>query len=957
MRKSLFIMIFTICSGLLSGQGRYNVEGRVLNSGDSSSVEMVAVVIKELNIWSVSDQKGYFNLKNIPAGSYNLQVSSLGYEPVERQVVLDGNRKDLIIYLNQLTLAIDEVVVTAKEGKKMGTGSTILQTALQHVQPTDLSDVLQLLPGQVTSNPDLSGPKQLSIREINSRYGQQLNSKPDAMASIGTLLIIDGAPVSNDANMQFTNSTGLASFSTTVAGGADVRQVSVDNIESVEVIRGIASVENGDMLNGAVKVNLKKGKTPFTAKLKVDPEVKQVYFGKGILLPKGKGSLNMDFDFTKSLDDIRYKYKTFNRINGGIGYNTVLFKTNKPLNLSASVRASQTLDINSKDPDMRNYEKFESRDKSLGLIVSGKWALNTAFLSTLNFNISGNLQHQYGHEIDLQSLNGPRPQPISRVAGEHATNYLPSSYLSDLVVDGKPYYLNTKLSGTKSFRIGTIYNNIILGTDWKQIGNNGLGRIYDLAFPPNGMGSNDSRPRSYKDIPGMKELSMYSEENLSAAIGSTKLDIQAGIRYTNIQPKGLFSSSVDAMMLDPRFNIKYSVIDNKNNKNLKSLVFRFGWGSFSKAPTMLHYYPDKAYFDRVSFNYYDPPNSLLVLTTKIYEDTRNYNIKPAVNRKFDGGIDFKIRKIEVSLTGFYEKMINSFSFEKYYSTNIYNVYDPLSQAGLNPYFIEGEGVFYNNPVSGNPVSVNSTQDTLLISYSYPGNNDQSVKKGIEFTIDFGTIPLLKTSFVLDGAYMNIRKQSVNNFLTQTVLTYMGKEFPLVGLYPGGDGTIAERLNSNLRTITHIKELRTIFTITTQIIWMERYRNIYNDASGHPIIYTKNNVDDIYADILQIKYVDAIGYYDMNLVYHTFDPLTATQKPYSDLIDSYNDPRYFTQRTYPPTFQINLRLTKEISDKIDFSFYCNNITNYQPLVRVKGLKESFVRKNQPMYFGAEIRIKI
>ena len=373
------------------------------------------------------------------------------------------------------------------------------------------------------------------------------------------------------------------------------------------------------MLSGAVKVNLKKGSTPFTAKLKIDPEIKQVYFGKGILLPGGKGSLNTDFDYTQSLDDIREKYKTFNRLNAGIGYSTVLFKKQKPLNLNASIRASQTLDVSSVDPDMLDYEKYESKDQSIALTVSGKWSLNSPLVSLLNFNVSGNIQHQFGHEIDQKNLNGPQPQPISRVAGEYETDYLPSSYLSDLTVDGKPYYLNTKLSASKSFKIGTIFNNFIIGTDWKQNGNNGLGRIYNPAFPPNPTGNSDSRPRSYKDIPSMKELAFYSEENLSTPIGSTKLDIQAGLRFSNIQPKGIFRSNVETTMFDPRFNIKYTVLDKKTNKNFKSLVLRFGWGSFSKSPTMIHYYPDKAYFDKVSFNYYDPPNSLLVLTTKIYE--------------------------------------------------------------------------------------------------------------------------------------------------------------------------------------------------------------------------------------------------------------------------------------------------------------------------------------------------
>jgi len=205
--------------------------------------------------------------------------------------------------------------------------------------------------------------------------------------------------------------------------------------------------------------------------------------------------------------------------------------------------------------------------------------------------------------------------------------------------------------------------------------------------------------------------------------------------------------------------------------------------------------------------------------------------------------------------------------------------------------------------------------------------------------------------------MNIRKQKVNSYLEQHTLTYLGEPFPLVGLYPGGEGTINQRLNSNLRTITHIKELRMVVTLTTQVIWFEKYRNIYEDENGIPLIYTKTPVDNIYSDVEQIKYVDAIEYYDMNLVRHDFDAALATVKPYSDLIQAYSLPWHFVERTYPPVFQFNLRLTKEISNRIDFSFYVNNLTNYQPLSKVIGVRESYVRRNQPVYFGAELRIKI
>ncbi|MFO7575087.1 MAG: TonB-dependent receptor [Bacteroidales bacterium] len=950
----LAIILMTIGNPIITAQsgGRVTMAGTVIRSDDSTRVEMVAVVLTELNLWTVTDRGGNFILRGIPAGTHTLALSCLGFNQYEQKLTINSDIQGKILYIDPLTLALDEVVVVAREGRRMATESKIEQSAIQHVQPTDLSDVLQLLPGQITTNPNLARAKQLTIREINAGS--------DRMASLGTLLIIDGSPVNNDANMQFLKTSGgspTAQFSTTAAGGSDVRSIPVDNIESVEVIRGIASVENGDMLSGAVKVNLKKGKTPFISKVKIDPGIKQVYFGKGFLLPEGRGSLNTDFDYTQSLDDLRTKYKTFNRLNGSIRYSTTFFKQSKPLTFNVLTRMSQTLDIKSVDPDMLAFEKYESKDQNASLTLSGRWALNSLLISNLNFNLSGTYQHQVGHEIRHISLSGPMPQPVATTGGENETNYLPSRYTSDLVVDGKPYYLNSRLSGTKTFYTGRILHSIMFGTEWKLSGNRGLGRVYDLAFPPSPTGNTDARPRSYRDIPSLADLALYAEENVTIPIGSTKMEIQTGVRFTNVQPETVFRSGENTTMFDPRFNFRYTLVDRSGNPNIKKMILRGGYGYFSKAPPLLYYYPDNAYYDKVSFNYYDTSgDKLVVTTTKVNEDTRNYTLKAALNRKSEAGFDIGFRGVDISVTSFYERMTNGFDFQRLYDLFIYNRYEPLTVGGLAPFYVPGSGVFYNDPVSGEPIAVPAVPDSIFISYNYPTNDNLTIKKGIEFTIDFGNIEKLRTSFILDGAYMNIRRQTVADYLTQVTTSYLGKPFPYVGLYKGGNGSITERLNTNLRTITHIRELRMVFTVTTQVVWMEKSRNIYNSPDGTPLFYTRDPVEDLYTDVEQIKYLDPIGYFDKQLNYHPFVRELATQKPLADLIRSYVDPRYFIQRKFTPYYQINLRLTKEVSDIIDFSFYANNLTNYQPLVRIIGLKEAYARKNSPLYFGAEIRIK-
>ncbi len=231
-----------------------------------------------------------------------------------------------------------------------------------------------------------------------------------------------------------------------------------------------------------------------------------------------------------------------------------------------------------------------------------------------------------------------------------------------------------------------------------------------------------------------------------------------------------------------------------------------------------------------------------------------------------------------------------------------------------------------------------------------------MKRGIEYSLDFGNLKALRTSFVVDGAYLWVKKQDMADTPYKPVTSYLNVPYPLVGVYPGGSGDIDQRFNTNIRTVTHIKELRMVITLTTQIIWFEKTQEIYEDEDGNPLIYTEVPVDNVYEDRTQIKYINPMGYYDLTGTYYVFDPATAVSKPYSDLKDRLGNPYYFVQRTYPPVFQLNLRMTKELSDGASLSFYVNNITNYKPLQKIGGLINSYVRRNQSIYFGAELKLK-
>ena len=111
---------------------------------------------------------------------------------------------------------------------------------------------------------------------------------------MGTAIIRDGAPISNNANLSAMSPTVLSGTETPAslaggaspAGGTDVRSISTENIESIQIVRGIPSVEYGDLTSGAVIINTKAGREPLRVKAKANPNIYQVSMGTGFELGK-----------------------------------------------------------------------------------------------------------------------------------------------------------------------------------------------------------------------------------------------------------------------------------------------------------------------------------------------------------------------------------------------------------------------------------------------------------------------------------------------------------------------------------------------------------------------------------------------------------------------------------------------------------------------------------------------
>ncbi|OJV84950.1 MAG: hypothetical protein BGO34_14395 [Bacteroidia bacterium 44-10] len=939
------VVVLMVChiGPVKSQNNHFRVNGVLLDATDSSPVELAVVSIPNLGIWSITDESGHFSFESVPQGTHIFNFRLLGYQETNITRMVTSDIHNWQQKLQPATLALEEVTVTATQGK-LGSSSKIESVAIEHIQAKSLTDVFQLLPGHVTENPTLASPGQVKIREISENPN----------SALGTLVMVDGAPMSNDANMQTFNTTrsGNVSVATnTVGRGVDLREISADNIEEVEVIRGIPSSEYGNLTSGVVLVKTKAGVQPWMVKAKMDPNTKMGNVSKGFRLPDRSGTLNLGVDYAQAYNDIRYKYRGYKRLTGTAIYANTFMEKSTPLDLNARISYFQTIDDNKSDAQLNKEEAIRSSNKGIRAGINGKWMLRKSWITNLEYSLSGDYAWSENYVKQLQSLpTGIVPYPTSYVDGIFEENYLPAIFYTEYTTEGKPYNFFAKVKANLNRQFGETVNSLIAGIDISVSGNNGKGLQYDLSAPPMSNLDSSIRPRADKDLPVLRNYSLFIEDKLIQPIGTTILTAQAGIRFSHTQP-GSYTST------EPRLNTAWEVLNKDNNKLFDRLSINMGYGVSAKMPTISYISPDKAYFDNLSFNYYDTNHHLAVVTTKVV-DTQNPGLKPARSTKKEIGFSFDIQKVSVSVTGFHEKLKDGMLFSSVPYFAPYRKFT-VTGAGKTPEFDNGEVFYYEN---GERLQAPSVMDTAVYTYNIPVNNQVLVKKGLEYVIQVGQIKSIRTSFVIDGAWLFQESYNVNPTYLQRSRVENGALASYVAVMPSGVRKIQQRFNTNIRMITHIPELKMIVSFAPQIIWTQRVKDRWEDENGNSVIYYFNdNGERVYnhtalQDMETARYIDPLAFFSKDGQLHEWKQEYAQDSRYAFLRSSNQYTYQYVEEVLPAALQFNLRLTKEFSRNLMLSFMANNFLKMNPSHKSNRTSQ-YVQRNTSFYFGAEIQYKL
>ncbi len=914
-RITFYTMIITLLATLsLWAQDSGTLAGKVRDVETNQGIKEAIIKLSDTDSVKFTAKDGSFQFTSLPEGEYSITLQAPGYgrtiylgipvfkgEVTYKDIYLKkGAEEGQNFYIGGIEVSAERELLP----EKPSTTTNISSGEIEHLQASSLGDVLELIPGQKFTNPGLEDVKQIRIRSTET------TDQADNNTALGTQIVVDDVPLSNNANMQLdTKLNDGANYRVTVNSGVDLRRIPAENIKSVEIIRGIPPARYGDLTSGTVLVHTQSGLVPFRSKYKYNPRNKELNVSGGY----GNEAFesNFTFNYAKSVRNIRVPGDSYQRIYAQLNFINHFF--DKKMRWTNRLYFTRTFDEQDlREGDITQTTRYNrSYTGRLNTGLTYEWNRN----KVLDAIFSANMDRENSYYNTIVSRD---PTVIStRLTPGTQEGYFVSVYQSDLRVRGRAWNLYGRVEYKNQLQKGGMIHQWLTGVDIRHEFNNGPGREFDPLYPPRTSSSEGDRPRSYNDIPGLSQYTIYFQDEITGHLWRD-FTLQLGLRYEMFDPYNLDWSrlkdgknpveSHQGNFLSPRINFVQYLSPNTQ--------IRMGYGRTAKIPPLSMLYPNPLYFDVVDSMYYDPDtpeNRFAAVTTYVY-NIDNQDLKGFTQDKYELSLDQRIKNMGFSLTGFYERMHDGFnlggyipvSFEKYYYPNWPNL------------------------------SAAIPRDTVLSGYSTALNSVESISKGIELAISSKKIPYINTSIRVDAAYHFTKSWYQNNYyeratslrndpnLNQTVRPFWN---PL--------SSWSDDIVIHYRFDTIAKPLGLWFTLSIQQVAMER-----DKLRG-------------LGDSLAVGYITESGQ-------QVFIPEQERSDAKYENMRRVYEPYNFVAESRPDYWLVNLRVSKGLWPGAEVSFFVNNMFNSRPLYQRKRVPEgslSYTILNPEMFYGLEFSMVV
>ena len=227
--KKIFYL-FLLFSPTLIAQNKGVLSGKVLDKSTGEPLINAEIIIKDLNKGTTTDDKGFYQIHNLPLGSYTVSFYYLGYQSVSKRINIT-EQTHLSVSLKEEKQEIGEMVFTAK---------TIAHQKKEEAMPVTVID-LSNIRGTVSSVQDIL-IKTVGVT-IRSSGGVGSSSRLSVRGLEGKRIgfFIDELPLSEQTDY------------------IDINDIPVDMIDRIEIYKGVVPARfGGSSLGGAVNIVIRE---------------------------------------------------------------------------------------------------------------------------------------------------------------------------------------------------------------------------------------------------------------------------------------------------------------------------------------------------------------------------------------------------------------------------------------------------------------------------------------------------------------------------------------------------------------------------------------------------------------------------------------------------------------------------------------------------------------------------
>ena len=250
MKKYILVLSAMFCALLsqnLYAEERYPetiVHGHVLMKGTGEHVPFVLVSLKGTTIATSTGDSGHYHLEHLPAGTFTIQVSGMGYKTVSRDIILKpGTTLEINFELEEDNVLLDGVVVSANRSETTRMMAPTLVNVVNmetydKVNATSLSQGLMFQPGvRVENNCQNCSYQQVRINGLDGPYTQILIDSRPIFSSLAGVYGIEQLPANMVDRVEVMRGGGSALFGSSAIAGTI-------NIITKEPVRNSSSISH-----------------------------------------------------------------------------------------------------------------------------------------------------------------------------------------------------------------------------------------------------------------------------------------------------------------------------------------------------------------------------------------------------------------------------------------------------------------------------------------------------------------------------------------------------------------------------------------------------------------------------------------------------------------------------------------------------------------------------------------